>query len=750
MPGDTFLQLGWLIAWTFVFGLSGVPLVLAARAIMRRLRRGRSSAALICFATVAFGPVFLAWNLVNPDWHQLEVERSETAELEPGRQPAHQLASAVAATSDGVPRQTAPLPSISRNTPAPPPPASANKSAFEPLIGTLPVAWMLGASLTSVTLFFGVAGTLRLRLRTRDVTEQMQVAIDRQFERLGGARMRVVISDLVSTPILLGVVRPAILLPATAVGWSAETLEFVLLHEIAHARRWDNLVNLIQRVIEVLLFFQPAVWLASAWVREEREFACDRFVTEMTGQPTKYARALVSLATDQPANAPVDLVTCSSTRHALVARVAYLLGREETMKIRTRTTVCGVAAFCLATIAGYQAFAADETEVPPSPKSTTVMENPPAQAQDQPASDPAKEVSDNQAAPKPASKLVRLEFQAKSALLDRIRISSTQSGLLRTLPQLGQEVEKGAVVATLHSQQQALAVESLKEQLNEPIDLQVAQKQLALAERKLDAAKSRSTALAKSELEVLVGEVDLATLEVRREHSKIRQLRSKLQLAELALKATDMRSPIAGRITKVSHRVGERVNAGDVVVEITSRKRLEIQFRVPSALISRLRRGMAIEFTPRETKELPTVQGTITSLSDEVSVVQQDIVATAIVDNPEERLRGDQIGRVSVLVPTESPGRRVTSVTVNQRRQKPILKGARLSIGDITAGQVLVTVADRAGRKLISRQSMKLGDVSEFEFEGTQYRLRISQLTNVLIGTDFAVFEIDAIEGSKN
>ena len=92
-------------------------------------------------------------------------------------------------------------------------------------------------------------------------------------------RVSVAVCDRIAAPILVGVFRPMILLPAAALtGWAPQQLEMVLLHELAHVRRYDNLVNLLQRVVESLLFFQPMVWIVSGWVRREREYGCDELV----------------------------------------------------------------------------------------------------------------------------------------------------------------------------------------------------------------------------------------------------------------------------------------------------------------------------------------------------------------------------------------------------------------------------------------------------------------------------------------
>jgi beta-lactamase regulating signal transducer with metallopeptidase domain len=68
----------------------------------------------------------------------------------------------------------------------------------------------------------------------------------------------------------------------------------VLVHELAHVQRWDNAVNLVQRVVESLLFFHPAVWIVSGWVRRDREDCCDAVVVRHTARPQAYAELLLN------------------------------------------------------------------------------------------------------------------------------------------------------------------------------------------------------------------------------------------------------------------------------------------------------------------------------------------------------------------------------------------------------------------------------------------------------------------------
>ena len=103
-------------------------------------------------------------------------------------------------------------------------------------------------------------------------------------------------------PLLIGIVRPLVLLPASAVcGYSPEQVEMIVLHELAHVRRWDNLVNLVQRLVEAVLFFHPSVWWLSRRVRLEREHCCDAVVLAHAHAPQRYAEFLAEIALLQDA-----------------------------------------------------------------------------------------------------------------------------------------------------------------------------------------------------------------------------------------------------------------------------------------------------------------------------------------------------------------------------------------------------------------------------------------------------------------
>ncbi len=201
------------------------------------------------------------------------------------------------------------------------------------MVDILPGVWLVGAPLSFLYMAAGLWGAERLRRRSQPVGEDALSALcNRLADGLGvGRQVAVGVCDRVAAPLVLGIVRPLIVLPsAFMAGWSPEQVELALLHELAHVRRWDNLVNLLQRVVESALFFHPAVWVLSGWVRREREHCCDQIVVEHTGRALDYAGALFMLA--GASAAPVAQASCMAENH-LVDRIRRILNPEDrTMK----------------------------------------------------------------------------------------------------------------------------------------------------------------------------------------------------------------------------------------------------------------------------------------------------------------------------------------------------------------------------------------------------------------------------------
>ncbi len=119
------------------------------------------------------------------------------------------------------------------------------------------------------------------------------------MRRLGIRRaVQVVQSAVVQVPLVVGWLRPIVMLPASALsGLSPAQLESIIAHELAHVRRHDYLVNVLQSVAEALLYYHPACWWISRRIRVEREHCCDDIAVAMCGDGVTYATALADLET---------------------------------------------------------------------------------------------------------------------------------------------------------------------------------------------------------------------------------------------------------------------------------------------------------------------------------------------------------------------------------------------------------------------------------------------------------------------
>ncbi len=131
-------------------------------------------------------------------------------------------------------------------------------------------------------------------------------------------------SSAVSVPMVVGWLRPVVLVPAsTLTGLSPRQLEAILAHELAHVRRHDYLVNLLQTAVETLLFYHPAVWWVSVQIRRERESCCDDLAVAVCGDRLGYARALVDL---ESLRTPAPRLVLAASGGSLSDRVRRLVG----------------------------------------------------------------------------------------------------------------------------------------------------------------------------------------------------------------------------------------------------------------------------------------------------------------------------------------------------------------------------------------------------------------------------------------
>ena len=163
-------------------------------------------------------------------------------------------------------------------------------------------------------------------------------------------------SDLTNVPTALGLVKPAIVIPVWVMQeLSANELNQILLHEVAHLRRWDDWTNLAQKLVKALFFFHPAVWWIETKVSLEREMACDDAVLAETASPRAYAECLAHLAEKTLIQRSIALAQAALGKiHQTSLRVAQILdANRPTSKGRSwKPAAALVAVFAMTCVVG--------------------------------------------------------------------------------------------------------------------------------------------------------------------------------------------------------------------------------------------------------------------------------------------------------------------------------------------------------------------------------------------------------------
>ena len=172
------------------------------------------------------------------------------------------------------------------------------ESALQARLPLVVLFWACGAGLLALRMALGL---LWVRRRSQPghyrSDPYWQARLDELARRFGIVR-RVTLGlvDDLGSPVTAGWWRPVVLVPASLVsGMPPHLLEALLAHELAHVRRFDYLVNLIQSAIEILLFYHPAVWWLSQRIRSEREQIADVLAASELGEPRRLALALSEL-----------------------------------------------------------------------------------------------------------------------------------------------------------------------------------------------------------------------------------------------------------------------------------------------------------------------------------------------------------------------------------------------------------------------------------------------------------------------
>jgi GWxTD domain-containing protein len=294
-PGATAL------GWTLVHSLwEGALVALVLWAALRAIRSAQARYAASCVALVVLAAAF-AFTFAR--------------ELPEGR-PHVAIEAKARGAIPGPPKDTGDMDSL---TPR-------DSLGYLPWLAPVWMTGVLAFQLRGVMAWMGAR-----RLRSTGVCAvpgEWRARLDQIAQRAGLVqRVLLLESCLAEVPVVIGYLRPAILLPlGLLAGLPAAQVEAILLHELAHIRRHDYLVNLAQMFVEGLLFYHPAVWWISAVIRAERENCCDDVVVATQGDAYGYASALAAL---EERRAAAGEAVLASTGGSLVKRIRRLLAQPE-------------------------------------------------------------------------------------------------------------------------------------------------------------------------------------------------------------------------------------------------------------------------------------------------------------------------------------------------------------------------------------------------------------------------------------
>jgi bla regulator protein blaR1 len=203
---------------------------------------------------------------------------------------------------------------------------------IEPYIPFIFWFYVIGLVFFSLNGLFGYIRLNSMRRRYIQPMPQDWIIKLRQFaKRAGVSGIHTFLSSKVDVPMVAGMIRPVILLPVSMLTTlSPEQAETIILHELRHIRNYDHYINILQNIIEILLFFHPATWYISKQLRAEREKRVDEWVVGESKSPLPYAQALLHLEQNR-GHALQPALAATQSKTLLLTRIKNIM----TMKTRT-------------------------------------------------------------------------------------------------------------------------------------------------------------------------------------------------------------------------------------------------------------------------------------------------------------------------------------------------------------------------------------------------------------------------------
>lgn len=250
------------------------------------------------------------------------------------------------------------------------------ESWLAPALPVIARAWAMGVLLLSLWNLGGWIAAQRLRVIGIRSADQSIVTLSQSLARRLGMRkpVKLAISLITQTPMVIGWIRPVLLLPAALLsGLTPRQIEGILAHELAHIRRHDYLINLLQVLAETLLFYHPAVWWISRRVRLEREQCCDEIAVALIEDRCTYAESLAAIEQIR-LGTRIALAARGSGRGELLRRIRSILRLNSPPPRRTARLLVAAALLLLAATIPVTLLRADPAPTDPTSATTRSKE----------------------------------------------------------------------------------------------------------------------------------------------------------------------------------------------------------------------------------------------------------------------------------------------------------------------------------------------------------------------------------------
>lgn len=299
------------LGWTLIHFLwqgTFIAICLKLATLLSHNAQVRYILSVSAFCLMLITPILTYFYLDQPSRHSdllsLSVEWTQLPAHQPTQTLTPTTSQPVSLPVTNTSNQKTPPPISQTPLPAPLPQSFTN--TINSNIPYIVQVWSFGILLLSLRLLYIWFHTQHLKhTHTYSVGPKWEQFLDNLCKQLEiRPSVTLLKSTLAQSPMVIGWFKPVILIPtSTFLGLTPHQIETILIHELAHIRRYDYLINMLQSFLEILLFYHPATWWVSRQMRIEREHCCDDLTVTISGNATTYARALFQLETNRHTSA---------------------------------------------------------------------------------------------------------------------------------------------------------------------------------------------------------------------------------------------------------------------------------------------------------------------------------------------------------------------------------------------------------------------------------------------------------------